>query len=225
MPKPQTDKPATPVSDSPLIRYPDRTLVLAPAYCGSIYRYAAMAMYGNVVIDTSRRFNKREKECHRCTIEGPNGLQRLTVPLEKPQQWHSTLLDDVKVSTHGEWWHVHWGAIESAYGRTPYFEYYADELLPAFSGKIEQLAELDGMIHSFCMKALGISPGTTLSEPVDRAIPPMADIPYYQVWDKRYGFMPGLSVLDLIFNMGPESPLVLKKMADSLLNHEDNHRI
>lgn len=190
--------------------------MLPPAYCGSIYRYAAMSMYGNIVIDTSRRFNKREKECHRCTIEGPNGLQRLTVPLEKPRQWHSTRIDDVKVSTHGEWWHVHWGAIESAYGRTPYFEYYADDLLPAFTGKIESLAELDGLIHSFCMKALGISSGGALSQLVDRTVPQMTDVPYYQVWDKRYGFTPGLSVLDLIFNMGPESPLVLKKMADGL---------
>ena len=65
--------------------------------------------------------------------------KRLTVPLEKPQEWRSTRLSDVKVSSHGEWWHVHWGAICSAYGRTPYFEYYADDLRPTYSGDVREV--------------------------------------------------------------------------------------
>lgn len=202
-----------------MIIYPGRTLVLPPAYCGSIYRYAAIAMHGSALIDTSRRFNKRDKECHRCSIEGPNGIQRLTVPLEKPQEWHSTRLEDVRVSRHGEWWHVHWGAIESAYGRTPYFEYYADELLPAFTGDIPSLADLDSLIHRFCLKALHISPG----EPTDDksfTIPRFPDIPYYQIWEARYGFTPGLSVLDLIFNMGPEAQIVLKRMIEAYIGQK-----
>lgn len=205
-------------SASPLTLYPERTLVLPPLYCGSIRAYAAMAMYGNAMFDTERRFNKREKECHRCTIAGPNGLQRLTVPLEKPQQWHSTRMADVGVSTHGEWWHVHRVAIESAYGRTPYFEYYIDDLMPAFSGRIGSLVELDAFIHRFCIKALGIAhtaPADLDIRPdlIDRTMPPVADIPYHQIWADRYGFTPGLSILDLIFNMGPESPLILRRMA------------
>ncbi|MCM1504786.1 MAG: WbqC family protein [Muribaculum sp.] len=201
---------------SPLIKFPDQTLVIPPLYCGSVRAYAVMAMFGSVVYDAGRRFNKREKECHRCVIEGPNGLQRLTVPLEKPQQWHSTRLADVMVSAHGEWWHVHWGAIESAYGRTPFFEYYADALLPAFSGKIATLAELDMLIHRFCLDALGIVSAPP-SEIEVHQMPHVADVPYYQIWASRFGFTPGLSVLDLIFNMGPESPLVLKRMADAAL--------
>lgn len=203
------------MGEYPLVMYPDRTLVLPPAYCGSIRRYAAMAAFGNAVIDTSRRFNKREKETHRCVISGPNGSQRLTVPLEKPAEWHSTRLCDVKVSTHGEWWNVHWGAICSAYGRTPFFEYYADDLLPAFTGKIESLAELDGMIDRFCRRALGIKeadPAQLDQENMTTRLPEVTDAPYYQIWAERFGFIPDLSVLDLIFNMGPESPLVLQRM-------------
>ncbi len=200
------------MSRSPLVIYPDTSLIIPPVYCGSVRLYAAMAMFDSVVFDYGRRFNKREKECHRCSIEGPNGMQRLTVPLEKPQQWHSTLMKDVKVSAHGEWWHVHWGAIESAYGRTPYFEYYADKLLPAFSGKIESLVQLDSVIHNFCLDALGIVQHPDPSR-IQRDIPPVSDVPYYQIWASRHGFTPGLSVLDLIFNMGPEAPLILHRMA------------
>lgn len=200
-------------SINPLVIYPDITLTLPPAYCGSVRRYAAMAAFGNAVTDSSRRFNKREKDTHRCSISGPNGIQRLTVPLEKPAEWHSTRLSDVRVSTHGEWWNVHWGAISSAYGRTPFFEYYADDLLPAFSGKIESLMELDDMIDRFCRRVLGIPmPEEFPAETTTRELPEIIDTPYYQIWADRYGFIPDLSVLDLIFNMGPEAPLILQRM-------------
>lgn len=196
-----------------LMVYPDKTLILPPAYCGSVRRYAAMAAFGNVVIDTERRYNKREKDTHRCTISGPNGVQRLTVPVEKPEEWHGTRISDVRVSSHGEWWNVHWGAICSAYGRTPYFEYYADDLLPAFTGRIDSLVELDAVIGRFCCKALGIAlPGNEIRGEATRTFPVISDVPYYQIWADRYGFLPGLSVLDLIFNMGPESPLILRQM-------------
>ncbi len=200
---------------SPLVIYPELAVTLPPAYCGSVRYYADMARYGAVTIDVTRRFNKRDKECHRCVIEGPNGVQRLTVPLEKPQVWRSTRLSDVRVSTHGDWWHVHWGAICSAYGRTPYFEYYADDLQPAYSGDIELLVDLDAAIDRFCRRALGIGCGdrTEAVAPAGACAAPVKDIPYYQIWASRFGFTPGLSVLDLIFNMGPEAPLVLREMA------------
>lgn len=189
--------------------------MLPPAYCGSVRRYAAMAACGNAVIDATARFNKREKECHRCVIEGSNGVQRLTVPLEKPDNWHSTRLSDLRVSSHGKWWHIHWEAICSAYGRSPFFEYYADDLRPAFNGDISLLVDLDEAIDRFCRNALDIpQPGCA---PAAITAPPQLDLrdaEYYQVWAGRFGFTPGLSALDLIFNMGPEAPLVLREMLE-----------
>lgn len=203
---------------SPLVLFPDLTGVIAPSFCGSVASYAAMASYGKVIIDASGRYNKRDKHIHRCTIEGPNGLQRLTVPLQKPQEWHSTRIADVLTSDHGDWWHVHWGALEAAYGRTPFFEYYADDLRPWFSGAVERLVDLDMGIHNFCLQAIGIDPGThILVENADvipaYAVPvsiPGETPPYYQLWAARFGFTPGLSILDLIFNIGPESAIYLR---------------
>ena len=211
------------MSENPLIVNPSATAIVSPTYCGSVALYAAMVRYGHVIIDASGRYNKREKTLHRCEIEGPNGVQRLTVPLQKPQEWHSTRIADVKVSTHGDWWHVHWGALEAAYGRTPFFEYYADDLRPWFAGTTERLVDLDMGIHKFCLNALGIDPNTHILAESATDIPSNAlpihpqpvDMPYYQLWDDRFGFTPGLSILDLIFNLGPESAIYLQSVSHS----------
>ena len=69
---------------SPLILFPDKTVILPPVYFGSIDYYATMATYGNIVIDRDWRFDKRKKFTHRCTIADTHGLLQLTVPIEKP---------------------------------------------------------------------------------------------------------------------------------------------
>lgn len=209
--------------------YPDSTVTLPPRYCGDVDYYALMAQYGSAVIDYSMRYNKRAKECHRCEIEGANGVQRLTVPLEKGA---GGSIASLRVSDHGEWWNVHWGAIYSAYGRTPYFEYYADDFLPAFQGSVKSLMELDTMLDTTIRRILGIttqvtyrttqvpsslstppsplSPLSTSFSPLHSPLSTFSTPPYYQVWGNRFGFIPRLSILDLIFNMGPESPLILR---------------
>lgn len=201
--------------------------VFHPTYCGSVATYLAMAAYGNVVIDATARYDKREKTLHRCTIAGPNGPQRLTVPLQKPSEWHTTRIADLIVSDHGDWPHLHWGALEAAYGRTPYFEYYADDLWPLLlAAPGNSLVALDMAIHRFCLAAIGIPQAThsladqaAATPPPAAATPlPMPDLrPYYQTWAARFGFMPNLSVLDLIFNLGPEAALYLRPAAVSHL--------
>lgn len=221
------------------------TLVVPPLYAGSVAAYIVMSRYGRVVIDATARYDKRRKELHRTTISGPNGDQRLTVPLCKPQEWHSTRIADIRVSDHGDWWHVHWGALESAYGRTPYFEFYADDLKPWFTGEVGSLVDLDMGIHRFALEALGIDPAThrLVTDPEelaavlgnsgsqsnldsqdssgsherlggghDRLSQIAVDVPpYYQIWAQRFGFNPSLSILDLIFNLGPEATLYLDR--------------
>jgi len=72
--------------------------------------------------------------------------------------------------------------------------------------------ELDAAIDRFCRNALGINPREVTLDDATSTLHQMRDVEYYQIWASRYGFTPGLSVLDLIFNMGPEAPLVLKAM-------------
>lgn len=202
---------------SPLIRHTDTTLLLRPAYCGSIDYYALMASYANVVVDYSLRFNKRLKDTHRFSILGTGGVHELTAPLDNVQGMSQQPWSAIRLSRHGEWWRLHWAAIYSAYGRTPFFEFYEDDFKPIFTNPSLSLQEfnmaLDAVIRSILdISAPKLDATTIVGDILDfrtSPIPQLPEVSYYQVWSSRHGFTPHLSILDLIFNMGPESPLIL----------------
>ncbi len=206
----------------PLIKFPDETIILPPAYFGGIDYYAAMAAHGNVIIDKNWRFDKRKKFTHRCDIADTRGTLQLTVPIEKPLNSRETTWNDIKVSTHGEWWNVHRVALESAYGRTPFFEFYIDRFLPFLQPRQEgePLMDLDCCIDAAIRDILGISSRVEYNiacggkDCRSNKFDFVAPAEYYQVRKSNLGFIARLSILDLIFNMGPESPLILKKMLD-----------
>lgn len=208
---------------SPLIIYPDSTVLLPPRYYGSIEWYAVMAAYGASAVDYGMPFNKREKATHRCDIADTHGPLSLTFPIEKPVDHTGRLLwSDIRVSPHGEWWNVHRVSLESAYGRTPFFEFYIDRFMPVLRRGVLSdyplLADVDSYIDSQIRDILGIAPDRYCrpdSVTVDRRGDDFrlaSYKPYYQVRSGSLGFMGGLSVLDLIFNLGPESPVYLRKM-------------
>lgn len=216
---------------SPLIKYPETTAILPPAYFGSINYYAVMAAYGNVIIDRNWRYNKRKKTTHRCTIADTHGTLMLTVPIVKPERSLETSWNDIKVSTHGEWWNIHRTALESAYGRTPFFEFYIDRFLGLFKYRDstceESLMDLDCKTDKIIREILGID--NTIDYSTENVVNKnnikdyrsndfnfVTPVNYYQVRQSHYGFIPNLSILDLIFNMGTESPLILKKMIDNI---------
>ncbi len=71
----------------PLTVYPHKTLRVVPQYGATVTQYALMAQYGRVFFDTRARYNKREKSIHRINIGGANGVQSLTIPLVKPENF------------------------------------------------------------------------------------------------------------------------------------------
>ncbi len=205
--------------------YPDRVIILAPEYLSGAEYYATMMAYPQAVIDTSMRFDKRRKQMHRCEIADTHGRLTLTVPIEKPRSMTSALWSDITVSGHDRWWTKHLEALRSAYGRTPFFEYYIDSFMPFFSRSAEgmKLMDMNMRLDELVRQILCIDTAVTCSmENIRfnghtddfRSIPIQtpASRPYYQIWSRKYGFMANLSILDLIFNMGPEAPLVLRSM-------------
>jgi len=136
-------------------------------------------------------------------------------------------MKDVRISSHGSWQHQHWNALESAYGETPFFEYYADDIRPFFEKKWEFLYDYNMDITAAVLQILDLQPtyGPTReyytpevykqSEASDfrEVINPKHPLPddewqpkpYWQVYGSRHGFLPNLSILDLLFNQGPES--------------------
>lgn len=205
---------------SPLTLFPDETIVLPLRYCGNIAYYAAMAAYGRAVVCSDALFDKREKAVHRCDIADTHGPVQLTVPVAKPHGIARARWSDVRVSDHGAWWHVHRVTLESAYGRTPFFEFYIDRFLPFLSPEVMEkcptIASLDLALDEVVRSILMI-PTEVIADGSDVAavVRPhgFTDFPsYYQVRADRQGFIPNLSILDLIFNLGPEAPLYLQKL-------------
>lgn len=209
---------------SPLVIHHDLTAVLPPQYCGSCAYYAVLASYPHVFIHDGMRYDKRFKSTHRTAIADTRGVLELTVPVAKPQSTSSAMWNEATVSPHGGWWNIHLTALESAYGRTPFFEFYVDDFREFFTQDVcgQSITGYDAAIDATIRRLLGIT--TEVRHINNKELPKnIVDLrraefnslapvpPYYQVRADRLGFIPDLSILDLLFNLGPEAPLHLHK--------------
>lgn len=201
---------------------PGAAIRLPLQWFGSVSYYAAAIAHGTVIIDDTLRFDKRFKSAHRTTVADTRGPLPLTVPTAKvasPATWH-----DIPLSAHGEWWRTHLVTLESGYGRTPFFEFYIDRLLPFFeSGTVSRfpsVAMMDRAANDIVWQMLGLQNRllymSDIAPDENDKLPPvtaLVSLPvpprYRQIRADRIGFIPGLSILDLIFNLGPEAPLHL----------------
>ena len=109
------------------------TAYLSSAYFAPVQWYQKINRFDVCFIERYDHFMKQTYR-NRCMIVTTNGLQALTVPIEKPAQ-DKCLMRDVRISDHGNWRHLHWNALCSAYGESPFFEFYADDLRPVFERK------------------------------------------------------------------------------------------
>ncbi len=198
--------------------------LLSSTYFGPVQWYQKLRRYDKILIERHDSFIKQTYR-NRCVIATPNGPLALTVPV-KPQTGGDTLISD-----HGNWRHVHWNALKSAYGESPFFEYYADDIKPFFEKRWDSLQDFNLDICRALCRLIDIEPDISLTdryitpeeareEGIDDfrdAIRPKHPLPdpgftpkeYYQVYRLRHGFLPNMSVLDLLFNMGNESVLWL----------------
>ncbi len=201
------------------IPHPEHSILLPPRLCAGVEHYAAAWSCAKSGQDWTTPFDKRDKATHRFDIADTRGPLSLTVPIAKPPtsrcRW-----DEIHISTHGDWWNVHRVALESAYGRTPYFEFYIDRFMPMLTDGVESryplLRDLSLAWDTEIRDILGLAdtPADTLeTTPIDHGrIPSPTLPPYYQVRAPKLGFIPSLSILDLIFNLGPESQLYLDNL-------------
>jgi hypothetical protein len=210
--------------------------LLSTTYFGPIQWYQKLYRADTVLIERCESFQKQTYR-NRCLIATTQGVQALTVPVRIEG---SSLITNSRISDHGNWRHLHWNALKSAYGESPFFEYYEDDLRPFFQPDWEFLVDFNEAIRQKMCELLDIHPNvhytesftspldisrtshlvprtsiSPLSPPLDyrHAIQPKhpapdADFtprPYYQVYREKHGFLPNLSILDLLMNMGPES--------------------
>ena len=194
-------------------------VLLSTTYFGPVQWYQKLHRADVVQIEKWESFIKQTYR-NRCLIATTNGIQALTVPVVRNE---SPLIKDIRISDHGNWRHLHWNALQSAYGESPFFEYYQDDIRPFFEKRWDYLLDFNEAICQKMCELIDIQPSTQYSsdfvaEPNDvldyrLAINPkhptpdanFTPKPYYQVYSEKHGFLPNLSVLDLLFNMGPES--------------------
>lgn len=186
---------------------------LHTTYFGPVSWYAAIANGGGAAICDSEDYRK-QTERNRCRIATANGVQLLTVPVTLPPsaQGGKCPIRQVRISDHGNWRHLHWQALQAAYGMSPFFDYYADDLRPFFEKRWDYLFDYNMEITATMLRLLGINAEVTLThDPVSLSCDDLGDntVSYYQTFQRRHGFIPGMSILDLLCNEGPESVLKL----------------
>ena len=191
-------------------------LLLSTTYFGPIQWYQKLYRADEVAIERCESFTKQTYR-NRCIIATTQGTQALTVPVERTKADMMT----IRISDHGNWRHLHWNALQSAYGESPFFEYYEDDLRPFFQPDWEFLFDYNEAIRQKMCELLDIQPRVRFTDDYVREAEgdyreiirpknagPDADFqprPYYQVYASKHGFLPNLSILDLLMNMGPES--------------------
>ncbi|MGI6232669.1 MAG: WbqC family protein [Prevotella sp.] len=255
-----------------------KTAILSSAYFGPVQWFQKLFCYDRCIIERYDHFVKQTYR-NRCVIAATQGPQSLVVPVSVPsadslsqptskeesgktinkgdemgvfrQSRGKTLMRDILVSDHANWRHLHWNALCSAYGESPFFEFYADDLRPFFESRWKSLfqfnlditlklcelldfephitltndyiisqskvAESTGLLQEVSSVPQVLLPDGTLADDYREVIrpkhplpdPTFTPAPYYQVYRQKYGFLPNLSILDLLFNEGNESILYL----------------
>ena len=192
-------------------------VLLSTTYFGPIQWYQKLYRADEAWIERHETFQKQTYR-NRCVIATTQGTQVLTVPVERG---NSQLIKDIRISDHGNWRHLHWNALQSAYGDSPFFMYYEDDLRPFFEQRWNFLFDFNEAIREKICELIDIQPHVNLTDhfavevagDLRSAINPKHPAPdpdftprrYYQVYEAKHGFQPNLSIVDLLFNMGPEA--------------------
>ena len=198
--------------------------LLSSTYFGPIQWYQKLNRYNECLIERHESFIKQTYR-NRMIIPTTNGPLSLTIPTN-----HNTSLSmkDIRISDHANWRHVHWNALLSAYGESPFFEYYQDDIRPFYEKKYEFLFDFNMETTEKMIELLDIRPKISITEAYIQskeleeedeikdfrdAIRPKKPLPdaefapkrYYQVYGQKHGFQPNMSILDLLFNEGNEA--------------------
>ena len=205
------------------------TALLQTTYFGPVQWYQKLRRYDRCLIEQHDSFHKQTYR-NRCVIATANGLQALTVPVEHP----TPITRDLRISDHNQWRRVHWNALQSAYSESPFFDYYADDLRPFFERRYTFLLDFNEEIRQTVCQLLDIHPHVEYTTAYHPSLPithcptpltsdfrevisakhpqPDPDFEakrYWQVFQHKHGFLPNLSILDLLFCMGPEAVFYL----------------
>lgn len=205
------------------------TTLFSTAYFAPVQYYWHWRRSEQPIVEACEHYIKQTWR-NRCVIGTANGPMTLSLPVEASAEKKN--VRDIRLSEHGNWQHLHWNSIESAYNSSPFFEFYADDLKPFYEKKPRFLFDFNEEIRRIMCELLEIEDRSMLTtsyaseveipalwldlrnvihpkKKIELVDPTFKPEPYYQVFDRKFGFQPNLSILDLLFNMGPEAILYL----------------
>jgi hypothetical protein len=189
-------------------------------YLPPVTYFSALNMHNlNFIIEKNEHFPKQTFR-NRASIASPNGVLDLIVPVVKGAKLH-TPVKDVKISYDFKWQRLHWLSLQACYRSSAYFEYYEDEMAPFYEKKYNFLLDYNLDLLNWIFKQLKQNPIYTLTSEFDKEYTNDLDyrtqlnnkkylsgLPakkYFQVFSDRNDFLPHLSIVDLLFNQGPQA--------------------
>ena len=214
-------------------------ILLSSAYFGPIQYFSKWVSPFSISIETHENFIKQTYR-NRCEIASANGILKLSVPILREERIKIPI-KEIRIDYDTLWQKQHLRAIESAYRRSPYYEHYIEEFLPFFERKTTFLYDLNYRITETILDILGLNKQINETEEYITAdtnpnnnnistgnnfldfrtiIGPgrkgsndntFKSFTYIQNFEEKYGFIPNLSVMDLIFQTGPEAKQILQQ--------------
>ncbi|MGN7821154.1 WbqC family protein [Chitinophaga sp. 22536] len=197
-------------------------LLIESQYFPPISFYKTLINHDILQIEKYEHYQKLSYR-NRCYLAGPNGRMILSVPLTRGKN-QRTLMKDVRISNEERWQSLHWKTLVSAYRRSPWFEYYEEDMQGLFEKQFSFLLDWNMACFEWVNNKLGLSPVIQFTDSYQKVVPgvtdardrilPNAPTPedapqYTQVFQERVGFLPDLSILDLLFCEGKQSLTVI----------------
>jgi hypothetical protein len=203
-------------------------------YLPPVQYFTMLFSYETVFIEQHEHYVKRSYR-NRCHIATANGIQRLSIPLKKGKNEQQPIRE-VRISYDENWQKNHWSAICTAYSNAPFFEHYENIFQPFFSRKFKFLFDLNVELLQMTLEILDFRKHLEYSVTYEKNVPPSVldcrnvivpqsghklEAPgfnaakYPQVFEEKNGFIPNLSILDLIFCTGPQASFYIENSSRS----------
>lgn len=198
----------------------DTNLILPSFYLPPINAVSAiLANNGNLIIEKFEHFPKQTYR-NRAVIYSPNGKLDLIIPVVKGSKVH-TVVKDVRISYENNWQRLHWLSLQTSYRRSAYFEFYEDYFAPFYSNKYDFLFDFNLELLQLVLQLLKVRKEVMFTDSYKEEYIDAVDLrtsihpkkvseksmtkAYFQVFEPKHGFFPNLSIVDLLFNQGPNS--------------------